>query len=80
MVAIEVQVLMSGVFQRVSSDSLASCRSVRRVKQTWIRGASRECTGEAMVLGAQALNKSWRSLHGQMKGYEVRDAICEVPK
>ena len=37
-VAIEVQVLLSGVFQRVSSDSPASCRRVRRVKQTWIRG------------------------------------------
>ena len=61
MVAIEVQVLLSGVFQRVSSDSLASCRSVRRVKQTWIRGATRECTGEAIVLGAQGLNKPWRS-------------------
>jgi hypothetical protein len=31
-VAIEVPVLLSGVFQRVSSDSPASCRSVRRVK------------------------------------------------
>ena len=60
-VAIEAQVLLSGVFQRVSSDSPASCRSVRRVKQTWIRGATRECTGEAIVLGVQELNKPWRS-------------------
>jgi hypothetical protein len=60
-VAIEAQVLLGGVFQRVSSDSPASCRSVRRVKQTWIRGATRECTGEAIVLGVQELNKPWQS-------------------
>ena len=53
----QVQVLLSGVFQRVSSDSPASCRSVRRVKQTWIRGPTRECTGAAIVLGAQELNR-----------------------
>jgi hypothetical protein len=47
-------VLLSGVFQRVSSDSLASCRSVWRVKQTWIRGAMRQCTGDAIVHGAQS--------------------------
>jgi hypothetical protein len=56
-VAIEVQVLLSGVFQRVSSDSPASCRSVQRVKQTWIRGATRECTGEANVPGVRELSQ-----------------------
>jgi hypothetical protein len=53
----QVQVLVSGVFQRVFSDSPASCRSVRRVKQTWIRGGNGECTGAAIMLGAQELNR-----------------------
>jgi hypothetical protein len=48
---------LSASLQRFSSDSPASCRSVRRVKQTWIRGATRECTGAAIVLGAQELNR-----------------------
>ena len=36
--------------------------------------------GEAIVLGAQELNKPWRPLYGQMKGYEVRDGIRDMPK
>jgi hypothetical protein len=42
--------------------------------------ATSQCTGEAIVLGAQELNKPWRPLYGQMKGYEVRDGIRDMPK
>jgi hypothetical protein len=79
-VAIEVQVLLSGVFQRVSSDSLASCRSVRSVKQTLIRGATRECTGRGDRARRTRAQQALAILHGQMKGYEVRDGIRDMPK
>lgn len=45
---VEVRFLPSGVLQRVSSGSEARGRSVRSVRQTWIRWVTGERTREAM--------------------------------
>lgn len=47
---VEVRFLVGGVLQRVFSGSGARRRSVRRVRQTWVRRGTGECTGEATTL------------------------------